>query len=108
MIGEGSIVFPNVFKPNLYGPTGGFYNPAEHMNEVFYPVYEGVVEYELSIFNRWGERLFITNDINQGWDGYYKDSLCEQGVYIWKCTVTYGNGTSENMAGDLTLLKKPF
>ncbi len=108
VIGEGSIVFPNVFKPNLYGPTGGFYNPAEHMNEVFYPVYEGVVEYELSIFNRWGERLFITNDINQGWDGYYKDNLCEQGVYIWKCTVTYGNGTSENMAGDLTLLKKPF
>ena len=108
VIGEGRVQFPNVFKPNPYGPTGGDYNPAEHLNEVFYPVYEGVVEYELSIFTRWGERLFHTTDINKGWDGYYKGSKCEQGVYVWKCTVTYGNGTSERMAGDVTLLKKPF
>jgi PKD repeat protein len=108
VIGEGSIKFPNVFKPNPSGPIGGGYNAADHLNEVFYPVQKGVVEYELAIYNRWGERLFITHDINVGWDGYYNGSLCIQGVYIWKCTVTYGNGTSERMAGDLTLLHKPF
>jgi PKD repeat protein len=108
VIGEGTIQFPNVFKPNPSGPIDGAYNPAEHLNEVFYPVYEGVVEYELAIYNRWGERLFFTRDINKGWDGYYNGSLCLQGVYVWKCTVTYGNGTSNVMAGDVTLLHKPF
>lgn len=108
VIGEGSIKFPNVFKPNPSGPIGGDYNPADNLNEVFYPVQKGVVEYELVIYNRWGQRLFITNDINTGWDGYYNGELCIQGVYIWKCTVTYGNGTSEMIAGDVTLLHKPF
>lgn len=108
VIGEGTIKFPNVFKPNPTGPIGGDYNPSEHLNQVFYPVYEGVVEYELSIYSRWGELMFNTTDINQGWDGYYKGSLCVQGVYVWKCTVTYGNGTSSIMAGDVTLLHKPF
>lgn len=108
VIGEGTIKFPNVFKPNPSGPIGGDYNAAEHLNQVFYPVYEGVVEYDLSIYNRWGELLFNTTDINRGWDGYYKGSLCVQGVYVWKCTVTYGNGTSNVMAGDVTLLHKPF
>ena len=108
VIGEGRIKFPNVFKPNPSGPIGGNYNPADNLNEVFYPVYEGVVEYELVIYNRWGQRIFITKDINRGWDGYYNGELCVQGVYIWKCTVTYGNGTSEIIAGDVTLLHKPF
>ncbi len=108
VIGEGSIKFPNVFKPNPAGPIGGAYNAADHLNEVFYPVHEGLVEYELAIYNRWGERLFITTDINEGWDGYYKGSLCAQGVYVWKCIVSYGNGTSEILAGDVTLLHKLF
>jgi len=108
VIGEGSVQFPNVFKPNPTGPIDGAYNPSDHLNQVFYPVHEGVVEYELAIYNRWGTRLFFTRDINKGWDGYYRDSLCPQGVYVWKCTVTYGNGTSEIMAGDVTLLHKPF
>jgi len=108
VIGEGSIKFPNVFKPNPSGPVGGDYNAADNLNQVFFPVQKGVVEYELVIYNRWGQRLFITHDINTGWDGYYNGELCVQGVYIWKCTVTYGNGTSEMIAGDVTLLHKPF
>jgi len=106
VIAEGSIDFPNAFKPNPSGPTGGWYNPKENLNEIFYPVQEGVVEYELTIYSRWGERLFHTDDINQGWDGYYNGELCPQAVYIYKATVTYGNGNRYDIAGDITLLYK--
>jgi len=106
VIAEGSIQFPNAFRPNLSGPTGGWYNPKEDLNEVFYPVQEGVVEYELLIYSRWGELLFETTDINQGWDGYYRGKLCPQAVYVFQATVTYGNGNRYTMAGDLTLLYK--
>ncbi len=62
-------------------------------------------EYELVIYNRWGEMIFISKDVNIGWDGYFKDKLAEQGVYIWKVKVKYANGKVENLAGDITLLR---
>jgi hypothetical protein len=49
--------------------------------------------------------IFISRDVNIGWDGYYKDKLAEQGVYIWKVKVKYANGKVENLAGDITLLR---
>jgi gliding motility-associated-like protein len=102
----GQIIFPNVFKPNPNGPSGGEYRPGEDNNEIFFPgVYEQVAEYELVIYNRWGEQIFISEDVNIGWDGYINDKLAEQGVYIWKVRVKYANGKIENMAGDITLLR---
>ncbi len=54
VIGEGSIMYPNVFRPSTTGPTYGAYNSSQHLNEIFYPVYEGVVEYEFTVYNRCG------------------------------------------------------
>jgi gliding motility-associated-like protein len=102
----GQVIFPNVFKPNPNGPSGGRYNPGADNNEIFFPgVFDQVAEYELVIYNRWGEMIFISRDVNIGWDGYYKDKLAEQGVYIWKVKVKYANGKVENLAGDITLLR---
>lgn len=106
VLGEGEIEFPNAFRPSLEGPIGGDYNPSEHINQVFHPVFEGVTKYELIIYNRWGELLFTSLDVNLGWDGYHDGNLCPQGVYMWKCTVFYGNGSSEVQVGDVTLLHR--
>jgi len=107
VIGEGKVIYPTAFSPSNSGPTDGAYNASQHLNDIFYPFHEGVVEYELTIYNRWGERLFETRDISKGWDGYYRENLCPQGVYVWKASVTYGNGKSEVLNGDVTLLRKP-
>jgi gliding motility-associated-like protein len=102
----GQVIFPNVFKPNPNGPSGGEYRPGQDNNEIFFPgVFDQVAEYELVIYNRWGEMIFISKDVNIGWDGYFKDKLAEQGVYIWKVKVKYANGKVENLAGDITLLR---
>lgn len=56
------------------------------------------------IYNRWGELVFESDDINRGWDGYIKDRLASQGVYVWKVKGKYLNGENFVFAGNVTLL----
>ena len=77
------------------------------VNSIFFPgVNKQVDEYHLYIYNRWGERIFQSHDINIGWDGYIRGSLAAQGVYLWKVTLVYKNGSPDSLAGDITLLWK--
>ncbi len=101
------IDFPNAFIPNADGPAGGAYSiKSDELAAVFHPSYSGVSEYQLKVFSKLGVLLFETNDINIGWDGYYKGQLCKIGVYIWKVRGNYSNGESFTRMGDVTLLKK--
>ncbi len=99
------IQFPNVFTPNANGSGGGSYNPADLSNDVFFPYTSGVVEYKLIIFNRWGELIFESHDLNIGWDGYFNGKLCQQDAYVWKANVTFFDGRVYNKTGNVTLLR---
>jgi gliding motility-associated-like protein len=102
----GKIKFPNAFTPNPSGSNGGVYVMGAKENFVFYPfMQEGVMEYKLQIFTRWGELIFESHDINIGWDGYYKGKLCQQGVYVWKAVCKFSDGSLETLTGDVTLLR---
>jgi hypothetical protein len=103
--GEGIILFPNAFKPDLHGPNGGYYDQrAEEKNNIFHPYWEGVAEYHLEIYTRWGEKLFYSDDVNRGWDGYNKENLCTQDVYVFKSWGYFQNGEMFQVKGDVTLL----
>ena len=103
---ETAIQIPNAFTPNPGGPSAdGIYDPTAPDNDIFHPNISGLKTYELDIFNRWGELLFVTKDTKVGWDGYYKGKLCEQGTYIWKIRGTSFDGFNIEKAGDLTLLR---
>lgn len=100
------IEFPNAFIPNPDGPTGGNYNAkSDEESHVFHPVCSGVRDYQLRIYTRRGILVFESNDINYGWDGYYKGQLCDPGVYIWKVTGKFINTETFTKMGDVTLLK---
>ncbi|TRX70837.1 PKD domain-containing protein [Carboxylicivirga sp. M1479] len=102
----GAISFPNAFTPSPSGSSGGEYTPGSSDNFVFYPFnYEGIVEYQLRIFTRWGELIFESKDINIGWDGYHRGKICQGGVYIWKVNCRYSNGNIETQTGDVTLFR---
>jgi len=105
--GNGNYIdFPNAFLPNLNGPIGGQYSSSvDDAASVFHPVSSGVSEYQLRIFSKSGMLIFESNDINIGWDGYYKGQLCQSGVYIWKVRGNYINGEPFTKMGDLTLLQ---
>ncbi len=64
---------PNAFTPNGNG-----------VNDVFMPKLYGVYDYSFMIFDRWGEKIFETQDTSVGWDGFYRSKLCEQDVYVYK------------------------
>jgi PKD repeat protein len=103
----GSIKFPNVFKWNETGPTGGVWRAGcyPEMDFVFRPFYENVEDYKLQIFNRWGVLIYESDDLFQGWDGYFGDGkLAVQGVYVWKVTGRYADGDYFNIVGNVTFL----
>ena len=96
---------PNAFTPGTSGGNGGLYDINSITNDVFFPFTDYISEFRMMIFNRWGELLFESFDINRGWDGYYLGQLCQQDVYVWKIEVTYTDGSTETKVGDLTLIR---
>lgn len=101
----GFMNFPTAFTPNTGGSNGGYYDPAALDNDVFHPHHMGIVEYELVVFNKWGELLFRSTDPYIGWDGYFQGRIVRQDVYAWKATATFSNGYRTTQAGDVTLIK---
>jgi PKD repeat protein len=105
VLGKGLVMFPNAFKPDMTGPNGGYYTMGEpEKNNIFHPYWEGVEEYHLMIYSRWGELVFTSDDVNIGWDGYIEGKLAMQDAYAWKCWGIFSNGKAFNLVGDVTLL----
>lgn len=85
---------PNAFTPN-----------NDDRNEIFIPVTRGVKMYELLIFNRWGDKIFQTTDLNKGWDGTFRGESCKQDSYVWKVKLTTVEGEEKNYSGNVILLR---
>jgi len=100
----GFMEFPTAFTPINGGGNGGGYDPAALDNDIFHPHHTGIVDYELIIFNKWGELIFRSTDVYVGWDGYYQGILARQDVYAWKATAQFSNGHRVTKAGDVTLI----
>jgi len=102
---EGNSTFPNAFKWNGSGPTGGHWTPGSEDNTVFHPDVENATELRMVIFTRLGHRIFESDEVYVGWDGYINESeLAVQGVYIYKAWITYSSGEQEIQSGDVTFL----
>jgi len=105
MAGDGETKFPNAFVWNGSGPTGGYWEEGTIDNSVFHPHMKNAIEMRMIIYTRWGEKIFESNNINRGWDGYLQAGvLAIEGVYVYKAWVTYYSGLKEIMAGDVTFL----
>ena len=100
------IEVPNAFTPNPNGPSSdGKFDPTALNNDIFHPNLKGIVDYDLTIYNKWGELLFQTTDQNIGWDGYYKGKLCPEDVYIYKIYALTEDTKALQKAGDILLIR---
>ena len=99
------VQFANAFTPNANGSSGGYYDANDNSNDVFFPFARGVVEYDMMIFNRWGELIFRSNDIKIGWDGYFNGKICQQDTYVWKVSMGFFDGRKYNNTGSVTLIR---
>lgn len=68
-----------VYIPNVFTPDG------DGLNDTFRVAGVGLSEknFKMNILNRWGQLVFSTNDINEGWDGKFKNELCKDGEYVY-------------------------
>jgi gliding motility-associated-like protein len=93
---------PKVFVPSGFTPNRGI-----EANRVFMPFghclrNEG---YTFSVFNRFGQMIFTTNEINMGWDGTYLGKPVPEGVYAWRLNMYLSDGTPFITAGTVTLIR---
>jgi len=91
------------FMPNAFTPDG------DGKNDVFGPkgIYISPDDYSFAIFNRWGEIIFYTNDIELHWDGTSKsgNELAPQGTYVYHVNYSSVSGKKHSKIGNVTLLR---
>jgi PKD repeat protein len=103
--GEGSSEFPTAFVWNGSGPSGGHWDENTIDNTVFHPAMVNAKKLKLVIYTRWGEKIFESNEVYVGWDGYMADgNLAKEGVYFYRAWITYVDGTESEVRGDITFL----
>ena len=91
---------PEIYVPSAFTPNGDGENDFLHVMD------KNIGEFiSLRIFNRWGNLLFETNDITQGWDGHFKGEPQEVDTYIYDLEIVLPTGQSANVNGHVLLLK---
>ncbi len=88
-----------IFIPNAFSP-----NPDE-FNTVWYPHLTSILACEVTIFNRWGEKLFFSDDYTGKWDGKYNGIDCEEGVYYYHLKIRDNRKKWHYYNGTLSLLR---
>ncbi|MCX6182080.1 MAG: gliding motility-associated C-terminal domain-containing protein [Bacteroidetes bacterium] len=94
---------PAVFNlPNAFTPNG------DGNNETFFVAGQYLEDFELLIFNRWGELIYKSNDYKAHWDGNYRGKKVEQDVYVWKVhyavNLPNGNNQDRDRIGHVTVI----
>ncbi len=90
---------PNIFVPNAFTPNG------DHLNDILYVRSEVIERMLFRIYNRWGDLVFETEDIQQGWDGTYKGQEAPAAVYDYYLEITCYNKTYYITKGNIQLLR---
>ncbi|TVR81554.1 MAG: PKD domain-containing protein [Chitinophagaceae bacterium] len=90
----------DIFVPNTFTPNGDEINDKVYVRsrEV-----QDIIFFR--IFNRWGELLFETNDMSQGWDGRHNGIMLNADVFAYHVRATCGNGQIVEKYGNVTLLR---
>ncbi len=87
------------FKPNAFSPN------ADGINDVFFPKGDGFDKYHLSIFDRWGNELFASDNPSIAWDGTFEGKPVQSGVYNYKIWVEKQGYDARKYIGQVTVLR---
>jgi gliding motility-associated-like protein len=89
------VAIPDIFSPN-----------GDMKNDTFYILHLcDIVPFDMHIYDRWGELVFESPDINKGWDGNYRGSPQPQGVYWLWLALTLSDGKTVFKSGTVTLVR---
>lgn len=91
---EGVVYLPTGFTPNNDG-----------VNDILFIRSNFITEVYLTIYDRWGEKIFETDTITKGWDGTFNGKQLDQGVYGYYMTFKCNNGDQSFKKGNITLMR---
>lgn len=90
-----SLFIPSGFTPN-----------SDEVNPIFFAYGSGMKTFHMEIFDRWGESVFTSDDIEKGWNGELKNGTpAPQGVYDYKIDVEFSNHKLNTVMGKVTLVR---
>lgn len=87
------------FAPNSFTPDG------DGLNDFFLINVDGILAYDIKLFNRWGEVIFNAKDPTNGWNGKLKGKEVPQGVYTWKVILKTIDHTIHKKVGHVNLIR---
>ena len=90
---------PELFVPNAFSPDNDGYN------DIFRIRGNTLRSVHLEIYDRWGERMFESDDLNRGWDGNFKGKPASPGVYVYHLKAFCYNNREFVKKGNITLLR---
>jgi gliding motility-associated-like protein len=85
--------------PTAFSPNG------DSKNDIFRPILNNVKILEFSVYNRWGQRVFVTYSNEIGWDGTFNGGPCDLGTYFYKVRYQVLDREPALLKGDVTLIK---
>lgn len=90
---------PFVFVPNAFSPNG------DNLNDILYVRSKIVDELYFVVYSRWGQKLFESHDVHDGWDGTFKGKPCQNGVYDYYLKGRCIDGQLLEMKGNVMLIR---
>ncbi len=89
------LMYPSAFSPN-----------ADKTNDLFLPAYINHINFvSIIIYNRWGQRVFASSDIDEGWDGTFNGKSCSVSVYVWEAKYIDYRDQNKSISGTVTLVQ---
>jgi gliding motility-associated-like protein len=90
---------PYVYVPNAFTPDG------DNKNDIVFVRSEIVTDVNFAIYDRWGEKVFETTDMNVGWDGTFRGRKLDPDVYVYYLNATCLNKEKLIKKGNITLIR---
>ena len=89
-----------LYVPNSFTPGTG-----DGFNDIFHVKYTNISEFHILIFDRWGEVIYESKDVDFGWDARYKGMVVQDGIYVYKITALGNDLVNYDLTGHITVLK---
>lgn len=88
------IFIPGSFSPNNDGT-----------NDMLFVYGAGIKTLQFLVYDRYGELVFESHSVNDGWDGIFRGKAMNGGIFTWYCSAEYFDGRTESLKGDVTLMR---
>lgn len=92
------VPYMSIYIPNSFTPNG------DGLNDMFGAYGEAILEFNMQIYNRWGQMIFEADNFSTKWDGTYEGTMVPQGSYVYKLSAKGITGNRTQKDGTVTVV----